>query len=89
MLAARTTVRPVTTANMAAAPGRGHQAFDLKSGHVLAVAVLAPRASIPAPGSDPSVPAFCTHSSFCRKFLLPDSAKTPIYIGAGFSRLDN
>ncbi len=53
MLAARTTVQPVTTANMAAAPGRGHQPFDLKSGQVLAVAVLAPRASIPAPGSAP------------------------------------
>jgi hypothetical protein len=55
MLAARTTVRPVTTANMAAAPGRSHQPFDLKSGQVLAVAVLAPRASIPVPGSAPPV----------------------------------
>jgi hypothetical protein len=53
MLAARTTVRPVTTANMAAAPGRGHQPFDLKSGQVLAVAVLTPRASIPRRAAPP------------------------------------
>ncbi len=75
MLAARTTVRPVTTANMAAAPGRGHQPFDLKFGQVLAVAVLAPRASIPAPGSAPRVPAFAPIHHFVESFSCRTALK--------------